>query len=342
MASPLPDLTSPERISAYRPSQPRRDGLAVTFADARLLGQRHSRKRGRRAIARSTTAGPCRDRMPNSFSINKTPCVRPCPGPHFGMARCGVRGGFLPRVDVASEIRDIAAAPDERTSLISRLLPFVVHRRLEPGDRLPSERELAERFAVGRGAVRERWQCWRPCAWWSGGRTPASISARCKCRAPSRPSCCRLNSASRSPSPRYAKSWSFGASWRYRPCALPPSVAASRTCSASTSSWPTPRAPSRRATTCRTTTRHSTSRSWVNAFYLMSHNRRRHYFADGTRAPLSHAQHEALREAVAARDADRAEMAMDNHLRGVESYWLHLLEQRAAATEPIESGREQE
>ena len=50
---------------------------------------------------------------------------------------------------------DTAGREDERAGLIGRLLAFVAHRRFEPGDRLPSERELAERFGVGRNAVRE-------------------------------------------------------------------------------------------------------------------------------------------------------------------------------------------
>jgi GntR family transcriptional repressor for pyruvate dehydrogenase complex len=43
----------------------------------------------------------------------------------------------------------------EASALIVRLLPFISERRLEPGDRLPSERLLAERFGVTRAIVRE-------------------------------------------------------------------------------------------------------------------------------------------------------------------------------------------
>lgn len=43
----------------------------------------------------------------------------------------------------------------EASALIVRLLPFISDRRFEPGDRLPSERLLAERFEVTRGIVRE-------------------------------------------------------------------------------------------------------------------------------------------------------------------------------------------
>jgi GntR family transcriptional regulator, transcriptional repressor for pyruvate dehydrogenase complex len=39
--------------------------------------------------------------------------------------------------------------------LAARLMAFIAERRLQSGDRLPSERELAERFGIGRNAVRE-------------------------------------------------------------------------------------------------------------------------------------------------------------------------------------------
>jgi DNA-binding FadR family transcriptional regulator len=50
---------------------------------------------------------------------------------------------------------DAALAHGEASALIVRLLPFIGERRLEPGDRLPSERLLAERFGVTRAIVRE-------------------------------------------------------------------------------------------------------------------------------------------------------------------------------------------
>jgi DNA-binding FadR family transcriptional regulator len=63
----------------------------------------------------------------------------------------------------------------------------------------------------------------------------------------------------------------------------------------------------------------------VNSFYLLSRSRRWHYFADGSRAPGSQAQHEAMRDAIRAQDAERAVEIMRGHLRGVESYWHELL-----------------
>lgn len=39
--------------------------------------------------------------------------------------------------------------------VVNDLVKFVRHRRYEPGERLPSERDLTERFSVGRGVIRE-------------------------------------------------------------------------------------------------------------------------------------------------------------------------------------------
>lgn len=63
----------------------------------------------------------------------------------------------------------------------------------------------------------------------------------------------------------------------------------------------------------------------VNSFYLLSRERRRRYFADGSRAAGSQAQHAEMLEAIRDRDAPRATAIMSRHLQGVESYWLELL-----------------
>jgi DNA-binding FadR family transcriptional regulator len=43
----------------------------------------------------------------------------------------------------------------DRNALVGRLVPFLLLRRYEPGERVPSERELAGRFHVSRGQIRE-------------------------------------------------------------------------------------------------------------------------------------------------------------------------------------------
>lgn len=44
---------------------------------------------------------------------------------------------------------------NEQRDLVSELALFLMQRKYEPGERVPSERELAERFKTGRGHVRE-------------------------------------------------------------------------------------------------------------------------------------------------------------------------------------------
>lgn len=51
-----------------------------------------------------------------------------------------------------------ALAPTRETAgstVVAGILAYLQDRRLQPGDRLPSERDLAERLGVGRNAVRE-------------------------------------------------------------------------------------------------------------------------------------------------------------------------------------------
>ncbi|KZD20738.1 FadR/GntR family transcriptional regulator [Tardiphaga robiniae] len=48
-----------------------------------------------------------------------------------------------------------AAVSTETSDAVRKTLEFVRHHRLSKGDRLPSERDLSERFGVTRGSVRE-------------------------------------------------------------------------------------------------------------------------------------------------------------------------------------------
>ncbi len=226
---------------------------------------------------------------------------------------------------------------DGPAALIARLLPFVAHHRLAPGDRLPSERELALRFGASRPAVREALAVLealriverRPN---SGiylrhvGRQgsieamvlqaelgvplgEAEVHEVVELRRIMELQAIRLAAARRTEDDlrRIGAALEEGARCIAAGVNLADADAAFHLALVE-------------ATGNRVFLR------VVNAFYLMSRTRRRAYFADGTRAPSSHAQHLAMRDAVAARDADAAEAAMGGHLRGVEGYWLELLQ----------------
>jgi GntR family transcriptional repressor for pyruvate dehydrogenase complex len=64
----------------------------------------------------------------------------------------------------------------------------------------------------------------------------------------------------------------------------------------------------------------------VNIFYIMTEQQRVHYFRDNKRARDSHGEHLELFDAIAKRESARAMELMNAHLRGVDSYWLKLIE----------------
>lgn len=63
----------------------------------------------------------------------------------------------------------------------------------------------------------------------------------------------------------------------------------------------------------------------ANSFYLASRERRQFYFADATNARRSLAQHRRLRKAIAAADPDQAHECLVSHLGSVERFWTSRL-----------------
>lgn len=64
----------------------------------------------------------------------------------------------------------------------------------------------------------------------------------------------------------------------------------------------------------------------ANSYYLVSRNRRVAYFAAADQCRASHDEHVALRDALAARDVPGAVARMEEHLAGMTSYWLDRVE----------------
>ena len=61
----------------------------------------------------------------------------------------------------------------------------------------------------------------------------------------------------------------------------------------------------------------------VNPFYLLSRNRRRNFFKDVVRGQTSHVQHVAIVAAIRARNADMSAELMAQHIGRVEHFHLH-------------------
>ena len=55
----------------------------------------------------------------------------------------------------SQESMNASASLADPSEVLSRILPFIKARGYMPGERIPSERELAERFGVSRGILRE-------------------------------------------------------------------------------------------------------------------------------------------------------------------------------------------
>lgn len=238
--------------------------------------------------------------------------------------------------------RSVAAGEGE-AGLIARLLPFISHHRLGAGDRLPSERELAARFGASRPAVREALAVLealriverRPNSgiYLRAVERQGSIEAmvlQAELGVPLTEAEVRevveLRRIMEMQAVRLAAGRRSEADLRRIDAAL----AEGARCVAAGANLADADAAFHLALVEATGNR--VFLRVVNAFYLMSRARRRAYFADGTRAASSHAQHGAMRDAVAARDADAAEAAMGGHLRGVESYWMELLQRSSGET----------
>lgn len=63
----------------------------------------------------------------------------------------------------------------------------------------------------------------------------------------------------------------------------------------------------------------------VNSFYLMSRARRERYFESAEQCRRSHAQHRQIVSAIDRGDAGAGVALLERHLKGVETYWLATL-----------------
>ena len=53
------------------------------------------------------------------------------------------------------EVLTVSDSKELQNSIISKIKELINYKNLEPGDKLPSERMLSEKFGVSRGNVRD-------------------------------------------------------------------------------------------------------------------------------------------------------------------------------------------
>jgi GntR family transcriptional regulator, transcriptional repressor for pyruvate dehydrogenase complex len=215
--------------------------------------------------------------------------------------------------------------------LVARLMDLVAERRLQPGDRLPSERELAERLGSGRNAVREaiatltslrivesrpqsgsylrlrRQSSFEALVMLSGlGRPPTAseISETMEVRATLERTAIELACARRDDK----------------------DLAALDRILLETEAIIGEKGNIVDADNAFHLTLVSAAHNVIlvrvlNAFYELTLARRRLYFARLQRAKTSHRQHKQIVEAVRARDVARGIKLIHDHIAGARSYW---------------------
>jgi DNA-binding FadR family transcriptional regulator len=243
----------------------------------------------------------------------------------------------MPPAHTAISVRH--AREDERSDLVARILAFVAERRLTSGERLPSERELAERFEVGRNAIREaiavletvRMVERRPNSgiYLRAMDRDGSLDAlvlRADLGVP-------LDAAEVSELIEMRRILEVQgtelAGLRRKDddlARIDAALDAGRRAVAANENFAACDAEFHLAVAA--ATRNSVMRRVVNSFYLLSRTRRWHYFADGRRAPEAQRQHEAMAAAIRASDAAAAAGLMRAHLQSTEAYWHELLQRQ--------------
>lgn len=221
--------------------------------------------------------------------------------------------------------------------IMAGLLHFIRERRFEPGERLPSERELAERFDVSRNTIRE---ILATLEWFRFvERRPSSgVYLRAEVSDPSLETLVLLSGLGlelneqevlQSMETRYIiEVQAIRLACRRRTDADLARLDANLESTAADV-----RSGSNIADRDRefhlalaAATQNSVLVRVVKPFYLLSGRQRQHYFTDRARAKRSLGDHRGLRDAIAARDEDQAVRRLTGHLGTVETYWRSRLE----------------
>lgn len=236
----------------------------------------------------------------------------------------------------------IHPAPNDSSQLLARILPFIRQRGYAAGERIPSERELAERFGVSRGLLREALSTLE--AMRVVERRPQSgIYLRDVAREASLDMLVIESDLGMPVSPADVKDLNeFRSMLEVQAVRL----ACSRRTDADLAEIDAVLATSRARYAAGQSLSEEDARFHIalcaasgnkliqraaNSFWLASRARRERYFSEPANALRSIAQHTALRDAVAAGDAMRAMDILGDHLGNVERFWTAQLGPDVAA-----------
>jgi DNA-binding FadR family transcriptional regulator len=223
----------------------------------------------------------------------------------------------------------------DRNALVGRLIPFLLLRRYEPGERVPSERELAERFKVSRGQIREALSYLEALrvierraksgvymaaqdssvealalfAQLGIPLTAADVQQSVETRRIHEIAAIRLACERRTEENLSRLREILAAEGMH--------VAVGQSMAEDDRKF--------HSEIVRATQNNVFSRI-VNIFYIMTSAQRVLYFRDAARGTQSHQEHLRMFAALERGDADLAADLMTAHLKGVDSYWQHLIE----------------
>lgn len=221
----------------------------------------------------------------------------------------------------------------ESTQVLSRILPFIRERGYVAGDRIPSERELSERFKISRGILREALSALeamrviqrRPQSgiYLRDVATEASVDMLVLESDLGMPvSAADVKDLNEFRSMLEIQSVGLACSRRTDAdlARIDAVLTISRERHAAGQSISDQDAAFHMAL-CAASGNKLIQRA-ANSFWLASKARRAQYFSDPANSLRSIRQHTALRDAVAAGDAPRALAVLGDHLGNVERYWM--------------------
>jgi DNA-binding FadR family transcriptional regulator len=229
---------------------------------------------------------------------------------------------------------DPGTKPDDTGTkpIVVRLMEWVEERRLQSGDRLPSERELAERFGCGRNAVREAIAMLTSLRIVES-KPQSGIYLREFRRQASFEALVMLSQMGRPPAAsEILETMEVRATLERTAIELAcarrddKDLAALERILLETEAIIGKKGNMAEADSAFHLTLVSAAHNVIlvrvlNAFYELTLTRRRLYFARPQRAKASHREHKQIVEAVRARDVARGIKLIHSHIAGARSYW---------------------